>query len=129
MWSMENKYKMAVVFNTIPAIINIIVLIYIFFNLSGMHFRGYFIGTVLGIILSVIWLIQVKKAFGSHAIRLLKITLVGFLIKFLVFVIFIAGFYYLIQFNRTYFAVSFFIALLMSSVIELWFYASLINQK
>ena len=126
---METKYKMAVLLSIIPTLINIAGSIYFYFNFNIMEFKGYLIGTILGIILSVIWLMQVKKASGSHAIKLLKITYKGFFIKFLVFVVFIAGVYYLVEFSRTWFVVSFFIALSMSAVIELWFYSSITKQK
>lgn len=126
---MENKYKVAAALCMIPAVVNSAVCAYGFFNFGNLQFRGYLIGTILGIILSVMWLVQVRKAFGTHAIKLLSITFSGFFIKFLVFLIFIAGVYNLINFSRTYFAISFFIALLISAIIELWFYAGLVNEK
>lgn len=126
---MEKKYKTAVALSMLPAVVNISVCFYGLFNFSALQFRGYLLGTTLGIILSVMWLFQVRRAFGSHAIKLLSITFSGFFIKFVVFFIFIAGVYYLINFSRLYFAVSFFVALLIGAVIELWFYASLISEK
>jgi len=122
---MENKYKVAVALNCIPALVNIAGSVYVFFNFTGFQFSGYLTGTVLGILLSVMWLLQVKKAFGSHAIKLLKVTFKAFFIKFIVFIIFIAGLYNLYNFSRTFFAAAFFIALSLSAVIEIWFYASL----
>jgi hypothetical protein len=126
---MDNKYKVAVVLNALPALVNFAVCGYGFFYFSNLQFRGYLIGTILSIILSVMWLVQVKKALGTHAKKLLSITFTGFFIKFVVFLLFIAGVYYLINFSRMFFAISFFVALLISAVIELWFYASLINEK
>jgi len=126
---MEKKYKVAVALNTVPAIFNLAVSGYGFFHFTGLQFSGYLTGTILGIILSVIWLIQVKKALGSHAIKLLKLTFKGFFIKFIVFLVFIVGVYSLFNFSRIFFAVSFFIALLMGAFIELWFYASLIKEN
>lgn len=126
---MEKKYKVAVALSFIPALVNAAGSGYVFFYYSNPQFYGYLIGFILGIILSVIWLIQVKKTFGSHAIKLLKTTFKGFFLKFVVFIIFIAGVYSLISFSRTFFAVSFFIALFMSAIIELWFYASLIKEN
>ncbi len=122
---MENKYKVAVAASFIPALVNIAGSVYVFMNFSMFQFSGYLTGTILGIILSVMWLMQVRKAFGSHAIKLLKVTFKAFFLKFLVFLIFIAGVYYLYNFSRTFFAASFFISLSLSAVIEIWFYASL----
>ncbi len=126
---MEKKYKMAVALNALPALVNISISGYGYFNFSALQLSGYIIGTVLGILLSALWLIQVKKAMGTHAIKLLKLTFKGFFIKFIVFVVFIVGVYSMFNFSRTFFALSFFIALFISAVIELWFYASLIKEN
>lgn len=126
---MDTKYKMAAFFHIIPAVANIAGTAYLFNRPDSLHFRGYLLGTVLGIILSIIWLVQVRKALGSHAIRLLKITFTGFLVKLIFFIVFIAGVYYIIDFSRTYFAMAFFLAVFISAIIELWFYASFIKQE
>ena len=126
---MEKKYKVAVALNALPALVNITVSVYLFFYFTIFQFSGYLLGTILGVILSAIWLMQVKKAFDSHAIKLLKITFKGFFIKFIVFLIFIAGVYNVVSFSRTFFAVSFFVSICMNAVIELWFYASLTREN
>ena len=126
---MEDKYKMAAAFHIIPALINIAGTIYLFNSRDMMKFSGYAIGTVLGIILSIIWLLQVKQAMGTHALQLIKITFKAFLIKVLFFFIFIAGVYNLFKFSRSYFAMAFFIAVFISAVIELWFYASIVKKN
>ena len=126
---MEKKYKVAVLLSFIPGIINIAVLVYGFSNFTEPQFTGYLMGTILAIALSGIWLIQVKRAAGSHAIKLLKITFKGFLIKFIVFFIFIIGIYNLIDFSREFFAASFFLALFIGAVIELWFYSSINKEE
>ena len=126
---MEKKYKVAAALSAVPAIFNAAVSGYGFFHFTELQFSGYLTGTILGIILSALWLIQVKKALGSHAIKLLKLTFTGFFVKFIVFVIFIFGVYSYINFSRIFFAASFFIALFMSAIIELWFYASLIKEN
>ena len=71
---MEKKYKVAVMLSFIPAFINIAVLAYGFFNFAEPQFLGYLMGTILAIVLSIIWLIQVRETAGSHAIKLFKIT-------------------------------------------------------
>ena len=125
---MEKKYRVAVILSFIPALINIAVLVYGLSNFGNPEFIGYLMGTILAIALSIIWLIQIKSASGSHAIKLFKITFKGFLIKFIVFFIFIIGIYYCVEFNRKFFAASFFLALFLSALIELWFYSS-INKE
>jgi heme/copper-type cytochrome/quinol oxidase subunit 4 len=122
---MEKKYKVAAVLSFIPALINIAVLVYGLSNFTHPQLAGYLIGTILAIILSVIWLIQVKRAAGSHAFKLFKITIKGFFIKLIVFLIFITGIYYCVDFDRKFFAASFFLALFIGAIIELWFYSSM----
>jgi hypothetical protein len=122
---MEKKYKVAVILSFIPALINIAVLAYGISNFEKTEFTGYSMGTILAVILSIIWLIQARRAVGSHAIKLFKITLKGLLIKFVVFFIFIISIYYYVDFNRKFFAASFFLALFIGAVIELWFYSSM----
>lgn len=126
---MEEKYKMAAAFHVIPAIVNIAGSVYVLSNQDMMRSRGYIIGTVLGIILSIIWLLQVKKAMGAHALKLIKITFSAFLVKVMFFLVFIAGVYRFFPFSRTYFAMAFFIAMFISAVIELWFYASTVQKN
>jgi len=126
---METRYKMAAYFHMIPAAANIAGTVYLLKSGDALQFKGYLIGTVLGIILSIIWLVQVRKALGSHAIRLLKITFKGFFAKLLVFVIFVSGVYYYVDFSRSYFAIAFFLAVFVSAIIELWFYASFIKKE
>jgi hypothetical protein len=125
---MEKRYKVAVILSFIPALINIAVLVYGFLNFTEPQLIGYSMGTILAIVLSILWLIQVRKAAGSHAIKLFKITFRGFLIKFIVFLIFITGIYTFVNFSREFFAASFFLALFIGAVIELWFYSS-INKE
>ena len=126
---MEEKYRIAAAFHVIPALINICGSVYLFVCGDMMKFSGYAIGTVLGIILSVIWLLQVKKAMGTHALRLIIITFKAFLVKVLFFFVFIVGVYNLFKFSRSYFAMAFFIAVFISAVIELWFYASTVKKN
>lgn len=126
---MEEKYKIAAAFHVIPALINISGSVYLFVSGDMMKFSGYAIGTVLGIVLSVIWLLQVKKAMGTHALRLIIITFKAFLVKVLFFFVFIVGVYNLFKFSRSYFAMAFFIAVFISAVIELWFYASTVKKN
>ena len=125
---MEKKYKVAVILSLIPGLINIAVLVYGFLNFTKHQITGYLIGTILAIVLSVIWLIQIKGTPGSHAIKLFKITIKGFLIKLIVFIIFITGIYYCVDFDRKFFAASFFLALFLGAIIELWFYSSMSKE-
>ena len=125
---METKYRLAVIFNIIPAVVNIIVSVWFFVSFTGLDFRGYLLGTILGILLSVIWLVQVRNSFGAHAIKLLKVTYKWFFVKFIVFLVFVSAIYFMVEFNVTWFVISLLVALSMSAVIELWFYRAISRE-
>ena len=125
---MDSIYKKVAGLQVIPAVINIAGMIYVFFNYGTPQFAGFFLGAILGIILSVIWVLQTKKALYSHAIRLMKITFKGLLIKVIVFLIFMTLAYAALDFDIVFFAGSFFIALFLSAIIEIWFYTTLIKK-
>jgi len=125
---MEKQYKMAVMLTFIPAFVNICVSLWFFLSFSKYDFMGSFVGTLLGIILSVIWLVQVKNSFGAHAIKLLKVTYKWFFVKFIVFLVFVSAIYFMVEFNVTWFVISLLVALSMSAVIELWFYRAISRE-
>jgi len=125
---MDSIYKKVSGLQVIPAVINIAGTVFVFFNYEAPQFAGFILGAILGIILSVIWVLQIREALYSHAIRLMKITFKGLLIKVAVFLIFMTLAYAALDFNIVFFAVSFFIALFLSAIIEIWFYTTLIKK-
>jgi hypothetical protein len=126
---MEEKFKMAVRFHFIPALINIAGSVYVLVSREFMEFSGYAIGAALGIVLSIMWLYQVKRGMGANALGLIKIIFKAFIVKVLFFLVFIIGVYNIFQFNRLYFAAAFFIAVFISAIIELWFYVSTVKKN
>jgi hypothetical protein len=126
---MDSIYKKVAGLHVVPAVINIAGSVFVFLSYNGIEFTGYILGTLLGIILSVIWIIQINKAGDSHAVKLLKITFKGLMIKVAVFFVYMALVYSIFEFSIVFFAVSFFIALFISALIEIWFYSTLIKQN
>lgn len=126
---MDSIYKKVAGLHVIPAVINIAGSVFVFLNYTSPEFTGYISGTLLGIILSIIWIMQINKAASSHAIRLMKITFKGLLVKVAVFLVYMAVIYALLEFSIVFFAASFFIALFLSAIIEIWFYSTLIKQN
>jgi hypothetical protein len=125
---MDSIYKKVAGLQGIPAVINIAGTVFVFLNYEIYQFAGFFLGALLGVILSVIWVLQIKEALYSHAIRLMKITFKGLLIKVAVFLVFMILAYAAMDFDIMFFAVSFFIALFLSAIIEIWFYTTLIRK-
>lgn len=126
---MDSIYKKVAGLHVIPAVINIAGTVYVFFNYNKPEFTGYILGALLGVILSLIWIVQINKAADSHAIKLLKITFKGLMVKVVIFLIYMAIVYAVFEFSIVFFAVSFFIALFISAIIEIWFYSTLIKQN
>jgi len=126
---MDSVYKKVAGLQAIPAVINIAGTVYVFFNYGSPQFKGFLLGAILGIILSLVWVLQIKDAFYSHAIRLMKITFKGLMIKVAVFLVYMILAYAALDFSIVFFAVSFFISLFLSAIIEIWFYTTLIKKN
>lgn len=125
---MDSIYKKVAGLQAIPAVINVAGTVFVFINYEMLQFKGFLLGAILGIILSVIWVKQIKEALNSHAIRLFKITFKGLLIKVIVFLIYVTLAYAILDFSIVFFAASFFISLFLSAIIEIWFYTTLIKK-
>ena len=125
---MDSIYKKVAGLQAIPAVINVAGTVFVFLNYGSPQFKGFLLGAILGIILSVIWVKQIKEALHSHAVRLFKITFKGLLVKVIVFLIYITLAYAILDFSIVFFAASLFIALFLSAIIEIWFYTTLIKK-
>jgi hypothetical protein len=126
---MDSIYKKVAGLHIIPAVINIAGTVFVFFNYNVSEFTGYISGALLGIILSIVWVMQINKVVDSHAIKLMKITFKGLLVKVAIFFVYVAIVYAVFEFSIVFFAASFFIALFISAIIEIWFYSTLIKKN
>lgn len=126
---MDRVFKKVVGLQAIPAVVNIVGAVFVFFNFDQPEFTGYVIGALLGVILSIGWVMQESKtASHFHAIKLLKITFKGLFVKVIIFLIFMSFVYAFFEFSKTFFVISFFIALFISAVVEIWYYTTLIKK-
>ncbi len=126
---MDRVFKKVVGLQAIPAVVNIAGAVFVFFNFEQPEFTGYVIGAILGVVLSIGWVMQESKtALQPHAIRLLKITFKGLFLKVIIFLIFMSFVYAFFEFSKAFFVISFFIALLISAIVEIWYYTTLIKK-
>lgn len=127
---MDRIFKKVAGLQIIPAVINIAGAIFVFMNYDQFQFKGYVLGALLGVILSIIWAMQeAKTALHPHAIKLLKITFKGLIVKVVIFFIFMSIAYAVFEFSKTFFSISFFIALFISAIVEIWYYTTLIKKN
>lgn len=126
---MDRAFKKVVGLQAIPAVINIAGAVFVFLNFDQLQFTGYVIGALLGVILSIGWVMQESKtALHPHAIKLLKITFKGLFVKVIIFLIFMTIVYAFFEFSKLFFVISFFIALFISAIVEIWYYTTLIKK-
>lgn len=127
---MDRVFKRVVGLQVIPAVINIAGAIFVFMNFEQFEFVGYVLGALLGVIISMVWAMQESKtALHSHAIKLLKVTFKGLVVKVIIFLIFMSIAYAFFDFSKVFFTIAFFIALFVSAVVEIWYYTILIKKN
>ncbi len=125
---MNNTLKKVTTLLLIPAVVNSAIAVYVFVTSGNGDFKGYIIGTVLSILLSYLWIWQIRKGIELNFIVLLKRTFWGFLIKLIVLFVVMFGGYKLILFNKFYFAFAFLLGSLLCVIIEIWYYLSIIKS-
>ena len=111
------------------SVLNLLAALYVFYTKNQVQFQGYIIGVVLAIILSSIWLWQVWNGVSANFIILLRFTLKGLMLRLVVLLFFIAGMYYFVAFDRLYFALAFLVGMVLSIIIEVWFYQALLVRE
>jgi len=124
---MNEQIKKLQRFIHLPVLINLIISVYCFVSIGHSQFLGYIIGVVLCYLLSIVWFFQVKKGVSANAFSLFKLIFGGFILKVAFFLIFIFIVFQIYSFNRYYFSAAFLIGTLLSLVMEVKFYFSIIN--
>ena len=84
--------------------------------------KGYLLGTVLSLILSILWVFGARRGMKSNTMVLLTITLGGFPLRLAILGVFAFGGLYIMKMNTTYFAIAFLIGTILSLVVEIWFF-------
>lgn len=121
---MEKIFKRAVVFICLPIIINIAITMYCFYNKSLPQFKGYFLGTMMGMFFSLVWIFIARKALVSNIMIMFTVSLASFPIKIVFLAIIALGGLFLLNMDQIFFGFSFLLSTLLSLFVEVWFLIS-----
>lgn len=118
---MEEKFKKAVIYMSLPAFLNIAIAIYCYENYDLQKFAGYLAGTILCVIFSALWLWMAKKVTVSNPFKLFTISIGLFPVKLLVFMATAFGTHFLLNIDKFYFGFSFLLGTLLTLLVEVKF--------
>jgi hypothetical protein len=118
---MKKLFIKSVILICIPIILNIAITVYCFYNRSLQEFKGYFLGTMLSMFFSLVWIFIARKAITSNIMVMFTVTLASFPIKIVFLTIIALGGLYFLQMNHIFFGGSFLLGTILSLFVEVWF--------
>ncbi|MBP6990911.1 MAG: hypothetical protein KBC90_05330 [Spirochaetes bacterium] len=118
---MKKIFIKAVIFICIPIFMNIGFTVYCFHNRSISEFKGYFLGTMLSMFFSLVWIFIARKAVTSNIMVMFTVTLASFPVKIIVLAIFALGGLFFLDMNQVFFGGSFLLGTILSLFVEVWF--------
>ncbi|OHD66485.1 MAG: hypothetical protein A2176_03850 [Spirochaetes bacterium RBG_13_51_14] len=121
---MKKIFIKTVILICLPIMLNIAITVYCFLNRSLPEFKGYFIGTMLSMFFSFVWVFIARKAIISNIMVMFTITLASFPIKIIFLAIIALGGLFLLKMNHIYFGFAFLLGTILSLFIEVWFLIS-----
>lgn len=87
--------------------------------------KGFAIGCLLSLILTLLWIAGAIKGMKSNTLVLLSITAGGFILRLILLAVFAAGGVYILMMDLPTFAIAFLIGTIFSLVLEVWFFTTL----
>lgn len=118
---MKKIFVKAVILICLPIILNIGITIYCFNNRSLSEFKGYFLGTMLSMFFSLVWIFIARKAVTSNIMVMFTVTLASFPIKIVMLAIIALGGLFFLEMNQIFFGGSFLLGTMLSLFVEVWF--------
>ena len=118
---MKRIFITAVILLSLPILLNVGITVYCFHYRSLPEFKGYFLGTMLSMFFSIVWVIIARKAIISNIMAMFTITLASFPVKILFLAIVALAGLFLLDMNQLYFGASFLIGTILSLFVEVWF--------
>jgi hypothetical protein len=118
---MKKIFIKSVVLICIPIILNIGITVYCFNNRSLSEFKGYFLGTMLSMFFSLVWIFIARKAVTSNIMVMFTVTLASFPIKIILLAIIALGGLFFLDMNQIFFGGSFLLGTILSLFVEVWF--------
>jgi hypothetical protein len=120
-----SNIKKAVILTLLGSVINFAVSFAILQIFGRTKFSGYFAGTLLNFIFSLLWILGARKGMKSNSLLLLVITVGGFPVRLAILALFAFGGLYLLNMDKVFFAISFLVGTMLSLIIEIWFFNTL----
>jgi hypothetical protein len=118
---MKKIFIKAVILICLPIVLNIAITVYCFFNRSLPEFKGYFLGTMLSMFFSLVWIVIARKAITSNIMVMFTVTLASFPIKIMLLAVIALGGLFLLNMNQVFFGGSFLLGTILSLFVEVWF--------
>lgn len=121
---MKKLFIKATILICLPIILNIAITVYCYSNRSIPEFKGYFLGTMLGMFFSLVWIFIARKAIVSNIMVMFTVTLASFPIKIIFLAIIALGGLFFLGMDQIFFGGSFLIGTILSLFVEVWFLIS-----
>ncbi len=118
---MKKIFIKATILICLPIILNIAISVYCYFNRSLPEFKGYFLGTMLSMFFSLVWIFIARKAIVSNIMVMFTVTLASFPIKILFLAIIALGGLFFLGMDQIFFGGSFLLGTILSLFVEVWF--------
>ncbi|HQG42552.1 MAG TPA: hypothetical protein PLH80_08760 [Spirochaetota bacterium] len=109
----------------IYTIISIILSSIVYLRGGISYGKGFAIGCLLSLILTLLWIAGAIKGMKSNTLVLLSITAGGFLLRLTLLAVFAAGGVYIFMMDLPAFAIAFLIGTIYSLILEVWFFTTL----
>jgi len=118
---MKKIFIKAVKLICLPIILNVAIAVYCFLNRSLPEFKGYFLGTMLSMFFSLVWVFIARKAITSNIMVMFTVTLASFPIKIFFLAVIALGGLFLLDMNQIFFGTSFLLGTILALFVEVWF--------
>jgi len=118
---MKKLFIKAVILICLPIILNIAIMVYCFATRSLAEFKGYFLGTMLSMFFSLVWVFIARKAITSNIMVMFTVTLASFPIKIFFLAAIALGGLFLLDMNLIFFGTSFLLGTILTLFVEVWF--------
>jgi len=109
----------------IYTIISIILSSIVYLRGGISYGKGFAIGCLLSLILTLLWIAGAIKGMKSNTLVLLSITAGGFLLRLTLLAVFAASGVYIFMMDLPAFAIAFLIGTIYSLILEVWFFTTL----
>jgi hypothetical protein len=122
--AMKKLFIKASILICLPIILNIAITVYCFLNRSLPEFKGYFLGTMLSMFFSFIWIFIARKAIVSNIMVMFTVTLASFPVKIIFLTVIALGGLFFFGMDQIFFGGSFLLGTILSLFVEVWFLIS-----